>query len=95
MTQIEIWARPQEDIQRPAEETRYYRIGVWEDGEWIEGDLGSMEGDTEEDIIRRHGGGRTSVAVDAVDRGDLLDERVKEGLIHREEVYDAIPAPET
>lgn len=95
MTRIEIWARPQEDIQRAGEKTRYYRTGVWEDGEWVEGDKSSTEEDTEEDIIRRHGGGRTSIAVDADDRGDLLDERVEEGLVHKEEVYDAIPAPDT
>jgi len=92
-TRVEVWLRPSADLERDPEETRYFRRGVWEDGEWVEGDLPSMDGDTAADIVRRHEG-RHTVVVDADERGELLDARVEDGLVDREEVFEAMPAPE-
>ena len=88
MTRIEIWARPNADIGSPTEEQRWYRKGVWEDGEVVEGDL-AVAGNEDADTIRKSYDGRNSVAVDPEDRGPLFERRVERGLVTMEDVQAA------
>lgn len=93
MTTIEVWTRPMEDIDRPREEVRWHRIGVWEDGKVIEGDLVTFDDETEEEFIQSHSG-RSERTIPADDRPELFQRRVDAGLIHASDVYEKFGAPE-
>lgn len=92
MTEIEVWMRPMEDIERPTEETRWHRIGIWRDGEVVEGDIQVFDDQDAEEVVQSYSG-RASIAVDADDRPEVLESRVEAGLIHADEVFEAIESP--
>lgn len=88
MVRLEIWARPNADIEAAREQQRWYRKGVWEDGEIVDGTVSVLPHEDADDI-RRSYDGRNTVVVEPNDRGDFLQKRVDRGLVTRSDVQEA------
>jgi hypothetical protein len=92
MTTIEVWTRPMEDVDRLPEETRWHRVGIWEDGKMIKGDLVTFPDESVEEFIQSHSN-RSETAIPADDRPELFQQRVEDGLVHAEDVYEEFGRP--
>ena len=93
MTTVEVWTRPIEDIHRDPESVRWHRIGVWEDGEIVEGDLVTFDDESAEEF-RRSQTNFSQQAMKPSERSEVIERRVQAGLIHKEDVYEAFGSPE-
>lgn len=88
MARIEIWGLPSADIGKEQEYQRWYRKGVWENGEVVEGSL-AVAGDEDAEDIRKAYDGRYSVPVEPESRGELFERRIERGLVTIKDVKEA------
>lgn len=59
---VKVYGFPNEDIRKPATERDWELVAVWEDGEWIEGDMPSVPDDADAEEILNMFDGPTLLA---------------------------------